>query len=534
MKRQDTFIQADSMGMGKTAQAIEYMHQTTNNRFIVVCPCSLKSNWRYEINQWLGIDVEPDAYTGDIIITNYERVKHMIDLLGSCVHNYKGVILDEAHMVKNLYANRTQITKQLIDLVGNPMLLTGTPILNKPNDLLGLLYVGGKIELFGGIEAYKKRYIPTLEKGNAIYYSNVSHLDELHKKLETMICRRRWCDIRKPTFEVNEEEVSLGTFADYPIGSVRIEDMQRVEMKVMERKIPLVARWIRKDYQENHLPLVVFANHRYMLEALHNTFDNSVLLYGGMTDVQKEESINKFNNCSSDIIFCSINCTACGLNLSRSNRVVFAEFPWNKGIYQQAIARCARLGQFSNVTNVFALVMENSYDRYRLEQMHWKSIIANDIIDGEKKDGRYYTGNVSLGIYSYLEDGSIDTEQYHGIDVYSKHFAYALGEMCRDWILAHPMCDSPPNQYWDYLFRSYLQYKFATTHKCTLIGPSISVEEEELLQQRYSTLEPLSEMTNYTTIELDTRKLWFDKVWKQYEYPYNSWYTIYRQQIYVK
>ena len=102
MKRKDTFIQADSMGMGKTAQAIEYMKQTTDCHFIVVCPSSLKSNWCREINDWLGITVKPDIYTGNIIVTNYEKVGRMIDMIGDYVYNFKGVIFDEAHMIKNV------------------------------------------------------------------------------------------------------------------------------------------------------------------------------------------------------------------------------------------------------------------------------------------------------------------------------------------------------------------------------------------------------------------------------------------------
>mgnify|MGYP002699997507 CR=1 FL=1 len=61
---------------------------------------SLKSNWCRELNDWLGITVKPDIYTGDIIVTNYEKVGRMIDMIGDYVYNFKGVIFDEAHMIK--------------------------------------------------------------------------------------------------------------------------------------------------------------------------------------------------------------------------------------------------------------------------------------------------------------------------------------------------------------------------------------------------------------------------------------------------
>ena len=535
MKRTDTFIQADSMGLGKTAQAIEYMRQTTNCHFIVVCPSSLKSNWCYEINEWLGIKVEPDVYTGNIIVTNYERVGRMIDLIGDYVHNFKGVIFDEAHMVKNVYSGRTQEARRLVNIVGNPMLLTGTPILNKPNDLMGLLYVGGRLSEFGGVDGYTRRYIPHVEKDNAIFFYNVAHLDELRKKIAPMICRRRWCDVHRPEYHIEETEVSLGKFADYPLASVNITNIQKVESQVVERKLPLVIKWIKEHYEQNHEPLVIFANRRRMIDGIHEALPNSVVVYGGMTHKQQQDSIDTFTDGRTDIIICSLACASCGLNLTRSHCVVFAEFPWTTGIYEQSVARCARRGQTYHTVYVYALILENSYDRYRLEQMHWKSEIANAIIDGEEKqDGRYYTGCVSLGIYSYIEDGSVDTSTYHGIDVYSSRFAYALGAMCKDWILAHPKCTGNPNQYWDYTFRSYLQYSFTVINSKLLVGIDNTGQDEMTLIKLFNSLQPLSEMIDYNIDVLSKRKLWFDNVWEQYAYPYNSWFTVYRQQIHTK
>lgn len=535
MKRKDTFIQADSMGMGKTAQTLEYMRQTTDCHFIVVCPSSLKCSWCNEIKYWLDIDVKPDVYTGQVIVTNYERIENMIRILGTWIYQFSGVVFDEAHALKNITSQRTLQARKLVELVGNPMLLTGTPILNKPNDLIGLLYVGGKLDDFGGESAYRKRYIPTLEKDNAIFFSNVSHLTELRQRITPFICRRTWADIHRPQYHTKQIDISLGQFADYPPVTVDITDIAKTETQVVSRKLPLIITWVKQLYNKYKEPIVIFANHRRMIEELHNSLSNSSVVYGGLTHKQKQDNISAFINGDVDIIICSLACASCGLNLVRSHCVVFAEFPWTIGIYEQAVARCARQGQFHHTIYVYALVMENSYDRYRLEQMKWKATIANKIIDGEgKTDGRYFTGCVSLGIYSYIEDGSIDTTQYHGIDVYSTRFAYALGEMCRGWILAHTTCYGDSNVYWDYIFRSYLQYSFAITHANFLIGEQTSPHDELTLSQLYRSLVPLSEMIDYDIDTIKDRKQWFDTVWSKFHYPYNSWYTVYKQNIYVK
>jgi SWI/SNF-related matrix-associated actin-dependent regulator 1 of chromatin subfamily A len=100
-------ILGDDMGLGKTRQAIVGMQVAApTGMILVVCPASLKLNWRREIKM-----VDPDAkievmgITDDEphdprwVIVNYDIVAKNAELLHGIP--WSGVILDEAHFIKN-------------------------------------------------------------------------------------------------------------------------------------------------------------------------------------------------------------------------------------------------------------------------------------------------------------------------------------------------------------------------------------------------------------------------------------------------
>ena len=100
-------VLADDMGLGKTRQAIVAMNVgAPEGAILVVCPASLKLNWRREIRM-----VDPDAVVEVIgakdgapdgtprwVIVNYD----LLTKNAARLHDipWAGVILDEAHFIK--------------------------------------------------------------------------------------------------------------------------------------------------------------------------------------------------------------------------------------------------------------------------------------------------------------------------------------------------------------------------------------------------------------------------------------------------
>ena len=123
---------------------------------LVVCPSSLRFNWRDEFVKWLGIPASDinimlsgaDGIRGRVCIISYDLVhKHRDALLAA---HFQLVICDEAHYLKSIDAKRTTSTLPLVKQARRALFLTGTPALSRP------------AELFTQVHALAPRMFPTM------------------------------------------------------------------------------------------------------------------------------------------------------------------------------------------------------------------------------------------------------------------------------------------------------------------------------------------------------------------------------------
>ncbi len=144
--RQGTII-ADEMGLGKTIQAIGVINATSEVKTVlVVCPASLKHNWAREVRKWSSRPTNVHIVNGkrppsedkevQVDIINYDILHKLDEKVG-----FDLLVCDEAHYVKNGKAKRTKALHALARRCKRVVLLTGTPILNKPVELWSLLQV---------------------------------------------------------------------------------------------------------------------------------------------------------------------------------------------------------------------------------------------------------------------------------------------------------------------------------------------------------------------------------------------------------
>src|SRR5205814_2087353 len=139
-------ILADEMGLGKTIQGIgvaELLAREANVRkVLIVCPTSLKSQWRSEIRRFSHRSAEivfgsakdrPKSYAGDAFFTicNYEQV--LKDIAHIERTPWDLVILDEGQRIKNWEAKTSRVVKGLASRFA--LVLSGTPLENRLDDL---------------------------------------------------------------------------------------------------------------------------------------------------------------------------------------------------------------------------------------------------------------------------------------------------------------------------------------------------------------------------------------------------------------
>src|SRR5215210_6200917 len=151
LQRRRTFI-ADEQGLGKTIQALAAIEAADAFPTAVICPASVKLNWERETQTWLPqrrVEVvdgrnssgwPAEADNADLVVLNYDILEPHLDKL--LARGLRALVLDESHYVKNARAQRTKAALELANKLPEDALrlaLTGTPVLNRPEELVSQL-----------------------------------------------------------------------------------------------------------------------------------------------------------------------------------------------------------------------------------------------------------------------------------------------------------------------------------------------------------------------------------------------------------
>ena len=419
----------DDMGLGKTIQALGFINKIRPDlgrtpKVLIICPASIKMNWYREAKKWIvpatstiviesGIPAQAIKHHNICIInydilTKYEKAIIPID--------WDVIVYDESHYMKNDKAKRSRagnIFSKMSDFV---VLLTGTPITNKPIDLWHQLNIIDW-DMFKSRSTFVDRFCGGAQGIGA------TNLDELQELLRSTYMVRRMKDdvltelppkvrqiveVSRRGFErvLEEESKYLSIVKKYETQMDELEATRRINNMTEEEfkkeaarlrsgklgdmgeiarirhqtalaKVPKVVDFV-KDVLENRDKVIVFAHHRDVIEQIANEFKGeSVVLYGGMSTGEKDASVQAFmKNPKIRVFVASIVAAGVGLTLTASDTVIFAEESWNPSDISQAEDRAHRIGQ-QNTVFVYHLVVEGSIDSYIMN----KIISKQEVID---------------------------------------------------------------------------------------------------------------------------------------------------------
>lgn len=397
---------ADEMGLGKTPQALMALGQLfekhPNSKALVVCPASLKLNWKFEAERWLGekarVCIVPalERANANIFIINYDILEKCLEALLAI--DFAVVILDEAHYIKNLKAKRTKAVFKL--KAKRKWLLTGTPILNRPIELYPLVkYI--KPDLFKTKFAFGMRYCAGFKSKWGWDFSGASNLDELSSILyKSVMLRRLKKDVLQELPDKQEQLLCLGEGSQQFLISEEVDDIEAFSKKVhankflfeeisarrhkeAEEKAPHVIEYLETLTEK----AVVFCTHKVMVEALKAQFgDRAVVVTGDTPSDQRFIAQNDFQNKPEIQFFIgNIKAAGVGLTLTAASHVVFAELDWVPGNIAQASDRCHRIGQKDSVLVTF-LYLENSLDSRLLKSIVSKQKVLFQTLERKEEN----------------------------------------------------------------------------------------------------------------------------------------------------
>ncbi len=417
LERRRTFI-ADEQGLGKTVQALATLEVDGAFPAVVVCPASMKLTWEREAHIWLpgrsvalleGRGEEPwpeKAREAEILVLNYDILDAHAGRLAARAP--RALVLDESHYVKNARAQRTKAAQELAGLLPDGALrlaLTGTPILNRPEELVSQLRVLGRLKEFGSGARLARRF------------RNAGSDDRLHWNLRAHCYVRRTKQQVLPQLPAKRQDtvpVLLSNEADYRLAEKDVVawlqtlplDLRTIDAKVAaalraeqlvrlnqlrqlaaQGKLPTALAWIA-DFLESGEPLVVFAEHVAIQKALVERFPGSVHILGADSQRRRQDAVDAFQREDGpQLIVCSMRAASQGITLTRASNVAFLELDWTPARHDQAEDRLHRIGQDSAVTAWYLLAPE-TIDETMATLLERKRTVIDAVTEGDvREDG---------------------------------------------------------------------------------------------------------------------------------------------------
>jgi len=410
----------DEMGLGKTCQAIGWTSLHPDKKpVLIICPSNVKLNWKREIKKCLprarvelveGRDYK-GAMDGDYVICNYDIVSKNKEKLIST--NFKVLILDECHYIKNYKAKRTAVITEIGKAIEHVICLSGTPIVNRPIEFFTALNLL-RPDLFPSYWEYVNKYCPAdgwtkwqTTKGSA-------NEIELHNNLiQTMMLRRLKKDVLTQLplkqrqvipmecdlTEYNKAEDDLiswmkenGYGKDKIFCAMNAEIITRIEYLkqiAVKAKYESIVDWIN-NYLSSGKKLVIFCTHHATIDFLMETFKGIAVKLDGRDNMGKKQiAIDRFQSDQEIRLFIG-NIKAAGVGIDGLQNVAedtcFIELGWTPGDHNQAEDRVHRIGQEADSVTAFYLLTAGTIEEEIAELIDKKRNVLNQILDGKVPD----------------------------------------------------------------------------------------------------------------------------------------------------
>jgi SNF2 family DNA or RNA helicase len=424
-------IIADEMGLGKTLQAIGTAVLKKQvfgfKKVLVVCPASLKNQWKKEIEKFtsenaLIVEGDPDnrakQYTEPehlFFVVNYETI-----LRDQLAINHAGIdflILDEAQRAKN-YETKTASSIKRLNFK-HVLVITGTPIENRLIDIFSIISIIDP-QFFGPLWEFSYQHClfdpERRDKINGYY-----NLQQLNRKLEEILIRRekrrvldQLPNVQQTNVPVNLSPLQSELHGSYARGIASIirkkfltpYDLQKLQLLLANMRMVCDSTYLideetnespkleelkyilleQLDVSNSYRKIIIFSEwikvHKLIGKMLRDNNIGFVELSGSVPVKMRGELIKKFETNPHCKIFLSTEAGGAGLNLQVADTLINFELPWNPAKKNQRIGRIDRLGQKSNKLTILNFITRNSIEQQIASGLLIKQNLFDGVLDG--------------------------------------------------------------------------------------------------------------------------------------------------------
>ena len=442
-----TFLLADEPGLGKTAQALLAAEAANAYPLLVVVPNVVKTNWAREAARWAPhrpatvVQGDGEAVDGfaDIVVLNYEVLDRHLGWLGDL--GFRGMVVDEAHFMKNKASQRSQnvlaLSGRIRSRTNRPLLmaLTGTPLINDIEDFRAIWQFLGWIDDSKPLDQLMDALEDTgLTPADRSFYAAARQC-----VIDLGIVRRRKLDVAAdlPARRIADLPVELDERAGRSIRAAEQDLAGRMEARykaalanracdvgaegidhdlvrrvawselkeattaqsgenvfTMMRRIGQAKAELAADYAAQLArsagKVVFFAKHVDVMDAAEELFARQGVRFssirGGQTPTARQANVEAFvNDPDVAVAVCSLTAAGVGLNLQVASNIVLAEMSWTDAEQTQAIDRSHRIGQAEPVT-AWRIIAAQTIDARIAGLIDSKAGLAARALDGSDQE----------------------------------------------------------------------------------------------------------------------------------------------------
>ena len=421
-------IIADEMGLGKTIQAIGtaelMMREKLIQSVLIVCPTSLKYQWKREIERFTGrqAHVIEGLHTKRVAqyqldvpykIISYNSACNDIKILGRLDTDL--LVMDEVQRLKNW---NTQISMAMRRVESQyAVILSGTPLENKLEELYSVMEFADNFCL-GPFWRFKAENIVCDETGKVLGYQNLNRVGDMarqrlvrrtKKQVALQMPKRQDKILLVPmTKEQREDHDSLRSIVKQIVtkwqrmhflsekdrnrlmlclsqmrmlcDSTYILDQKTRHDTKVDEAMNIIASILETDGEK----VVVFSQWERMTRLIAKELEQRGIgfeyLHGGVPSAQRGKLITNFADSAESRVFLSTDAGSTGLNLQAASTIINLDLPWNPAVLEQRIARIYRLGQQRNV-QVINLVAASTIEEQMLDKLRFKSAMFEGVLD---------------------------------------------------------------------------------------------------------------------------------------------------------
>ena len=359
------------------------------------------------------------------MIINYEILGKNLDQL--LEFDWKGVVFDEAHYLKNYQSQRSRNVSKLIkEISDEPVVhaLTGTPMTNRPRDLFPLLQILDH-PLGKSFLSFAKRYCEAYQGDFGLVADGASNIEELTVQLHGVMLRRTkdevldlppkvrtWLEVELHPYAVQHYNRLLQDFLskfespEELLGlpeSLELTSEQREEFEKsidltdvgnamgrvtqVRRAIAFVKCRHTIKFVENALEqgekVIIFTSFLNTMQRFQKHFkDRAVYVSGNVPIHLRQERVDQFQNDETIRLFvANMHIAGVGINLTAARQVVFNDLDWVPANHWQAEDRAYRIGQTGTV-NVTYMIASGTVDSFVKTVLETKAALMESIVEG--------------------------------------------------------------------------------------------------------------------------------------------------------